>query len=88
MNYQSLYAYLGEEFQKEMLKLLKKGQLSASAYNAVMGTQLSPDCDCETCQSIFHSSKNQNVMPYENCHPKWAIKYFDTEGNIIQEFPK
>ena len=23
-----------------------------------------------------------------NCHPRWAIKYFDKEGNVIAEFPE
>ena len=24
----------------------------------------------------------------ENCHPTWAIKYYDKKGNIIKEFPE
>ncbi len=23
----------------------------------------------------------------DNCHPRWAIKYFDSEGNTLAEFP-
>ncbi len=24
----------------------------------------------------------------QNCHPFWAIKYFDEEGNVIKEYPE
>lgn len=24
----------------------------------------------------------------DNCHPRWAIKYFDSEGNVLSEFPE
>lgn len=24
----------------------------------------------------------------QNCHPKWMMKYFDTEGKVIKEYGK
>jgi hypothetical protein len=38
-----------------------------------------------------NSSGNINVLfdgkkKPENCHPTWAIKYFDKQGNVIAEF--
>ena len=31
----------------------------------------------------FEGNKN-----HENCHPKWAIKYYDDNDNILAEFPE
>lgn len=38
-----------------------------------------------------NSSGNINVLfdgekKVQNCHPTWAMKYFDTDGNVIAEY--
>lgn len=39
-----------------------------------------------------NSSGNLNILfdgdkKVSDCHPTWAMKYFDKEGNLIAEFP-
>jgi hypothetical protein len=64
------------------LKFVKKGMKVQHAYGGktLNGTIKSGN-----------SSGNLNILfdgekKPRNCHPTWAMKYFDNEGNVIAEF--
>lgn len=66
------------------LKFVKRGMKVEHTYNGK--TQIGRI-------TSGNSSGNLNIRfegkkKSENCHPRWAMKYFDKEGNIICEFPE
>jgi hypothetical protein len=66
------------------LKFAKRGMRVEHTYNGKTQTgRITSGNSSGNLNILFEGKKKP-----ENCHPRWAMKYFDKDGNVIAEFPE
>ena len=64
------------------LPFLKKGMRVELTYGSIKKQGIIKGGNhCGNIDVLFEGQKK-----VDNCHPKWAIKYFDAQNNIIAEY--
>ena len=64
------------------LDFVKKGMKVQNTYNGKYGV-IKGGNSSGNIDVVFDGQNHA-----ENCHPTWAMRYFDDEGNVIADFPQ
>ena len=64
------------------LDFVKKGMRVECTYNGKKGIIKGGNRD-GNLDILFDGEKRS-----DNCHPTWAMKYFDEDGNVLAEYPQ